>query len=127
MLQELAYERENQDLKNICQQHPDRERCKIHLPGTQIQHQRQRPRQGDSKKNHGRMGSIRQTPRHLQGYHWDRLEETSLQVMRIFSNDIRRGNMDTHYPSKEQASSRANKDRKENVKHHIPGQKKTSG
>ena len=31
--------------------------------------------------------------------------------------------MATHHPSKEQASSRTNKDGKEYVKHHIPGQK----
>ena len=31
--------------------------------------------------------------------------------------------MVTHHPSKEQASSRPNKDGKEYVKHHIPGQK----
>ena len=30
-------------------------------------------------------------------------------------------NMGTHHPSKEQASSHTNKDRKEYVKHHIPG------
>ena len=43
--------------------------------------------------------------------------------MRTFSNDIRRGNMDTRHPCKEQASSRKNKDGKEYVKHHMPGQK----
>ena len=53
------------------------------------------------------------------------LEETSLQLKRSSSNDIRRGNIDIHHPSKEQASSRINKDGKgkEYVKHHIPGQK----
>ena len=30
-------------------------------------HQIQKPRKGDSKKNHGRMDSIRQAPGHLQG------------------------------------------------------------
>ncbi len=49
--------------------------------------------------------------------------ETSLQLMRTSSNDIRRGNMGTHHPSKEQASSRTNKDGKKYAKHHIPGQK----
>ena len=73
------HQRENQGLKmhtsktkvmmekrhtNICQQHSDRERWKLHLSGTEIQHQRQKQRQGDSKKNHGRMDSTRQTPRH---------------------------------------------------------------
>ena len=43
--------------------------------------------------------------------------------MRISSNDVGRGNMGTHYPSKEQTCSRTNEDGKENVKHHIPGQK----
>ncbi|KAK2189674.1 hypothetical protein NP493_100g07014 [Ridgeia piscesae] len=43
--------------------------------------------------------------------------------MRTSSNDIRRGNMGTHHPSKEQASSRTNKDGQEYVKHHVPGQK----
>ena len=64
------------------------------------------------------MVSIRQAPRQ----HWNMLEETSLQLMRTSSNDIRRGNMGTHHPSKEQASSRTNKDEKEYVKYHITGQ-----
>ena len=51
-------------------------------------------------------------------------QETSLQFMRTFSNDIGRGNMGTHYPSKEQASSRTNTDGKEYVKHRITGEKK---
>ena len=38
-----------------------------------------------SKKNHGQMDSIRQAPRHLQE---TMLEETSLQLMYAFSNDI---------------------------------------
>ena len=36
---------------------------------------------------------------------------------------MQRGNMGTHHPSKEQASSRTNKDGMEYVKHHLPGQK----
>ena len=40
-----------------------------------------------------------------------------------FQLDIRGENMGTHHPNKEQASSRTNKDGKEYVKHHIPGQK----
>ena len=51
------------------------------------------------------------------------LELTSLQLMRTSSNDIRRGNMGTHRPSKEQASSRTNKDGKEYVNHHTQAQK----
>ena len=51
------------------------------------------------------------------------LGATCLQLMGTSSNDIRRGNIETHHPSKEQASNRTNKDRKEYVKHHIPGQK----
>ena len=39
------------------------------------------------------------------------------------SNDIRPGNMGSHDPSKERASSRTHIDEKECVKHHIPGQK----
>ena len=35
--------------------------------GQKHQHQRQKPRQGDSKKNHGWVDSIRQAPLHLQG------------------------------------------------------------
>ena len=49
----------------------------------------------------------------------------NFESMCTSSNDIRRRNMGTHHPSKEQASSRTNKDGKEYVKHHIPGQKKT--
>ena len=45
-----------------------------------------------------------------------------LRLMRTFSNDIRCGNMGTHHPSKQQASSRTNTYGKEYVKHHIPGQ-----
>ena len=51
------------------------------------------------------------------------LEETSLHLMRTSSNDTRRGNMSIYHPSKEQAGSCTNKDGKEYVKHHIPGQK----
>ena len=43
--------------------------------------------------------------------------------MLIYSNGVRRGNMDTHHPCKEEASSRTNKDGKEYVKNHIPRQK----
>ena len=56
---------------------------------------------------------------HSQGYLWNVLEETSLQLMPISSSDIKRGNMGTHQPSKEQASSNTNKDGKGYVKHHI--------
>ena len=44
--------------------------------------------------------------------------------MHTSTNDILHGNMGTHHPSKEQASSRTNKDGKEYVKHHIQGQNK---
>ena len=82
MLQELADESENQVLKMnksktkvmmenhswiYVSNYSDKEHWKLHLPGTEIQHQKQKPRQGDSKKNHGRMDSIRQAPPHLQG------------------------------------------------------------
>ena len=43
--------------------------------------------------------------------------------MRTSSNNIRCENMSTHHPSKEQASSRTNKDEKEYIKHHIPRRK----
>ena len=45
----------------------------IYVNNTQIEnvdsyiYLRQNPRQGDSKKNHGLVDSIRQAPRHLQG------------------------------------------------------------
>ena len=42
--------------------------------------------------------------------------------MHTSSNGIWRGNKGTHQPSKEQAGSHTNKDGKEYVKHHIPGQ-----
>ncbi len=51
------------------------------------------------------------------------LEEISLQLMRTSSNDIRHGNIGTHQPRKEQASSRTSKDGKNYVTQHIPGQK----
>ena len=44
-------------------------------------------------------------------------------LKRISSNDIRRGNMDTHQPRKEQTNRCANTEGKKYVKHHIPGQK----
>ena len=47
----------------------------------------------------------------------------NLKLMRTSSNDIRRGNKGTHHPGKEQVNNRTNKDGKEYVKHHIPGQK----
>ena len=43
--------------------------------------------------------------------------------MRTSSNGIRRGNLGTHHPSKEQARSRTNKDGREYAKHHIPAMK----
>ena len=43
--------------------------------------------------------------------------------MHTSGNDIRHGNMGTHHPCKEQASSRTNKDGKEYVKYHTSGQK----
>ena len=51
------------------------------------------------------------------------LVELECTACRPRSKDILREHMGTHHPSKEQASSRTNKDRKEYVKHHIPGQK----
>ena len=72
-------------------------------------------------------GCFRQAPRRLQGQHRNMREETNLHLMRTSSNDIRHENMGTHHPSKEQASSRKNNDGKENVKHHIQGQKKHLG
>ena len=51
------------------------------------------------------------------------IEETNLKLVHFFGNDIRRGNMDTHNPCKEQASSRTNKDGKEYFKHYILEQK----
>ena len=47
----------------------------------------------------------------------------NFESLRTSSNDIRRRDMGIHHPSKEQASSRTNKNGKEYVKHHIPGQK----
>ena len=80
MLQELADESENHGVnmdksktKVIIENDiytattPDREHWKLQIPGTEIQHQRQQPRQGDSKQNHDRMDSIRHAPWRLQG------------------------------------------------------------
>ena len=41
---------------------------------------------------------------------WDMLEETNLQLMYTSGHDIRRGNMGSRHPSKEQASGRTNND-----------------
>ena len=51
------------------------------------------------------------------------LEEINLHLMLTSSNDLRRGNMGTHHPSKEQGSSRTNKNGKEYVIHHMQEQK----
>ena len=104
MLQELKDENENQGLKMnnsktkvmmekdtqiyINNTLIENVESYLRLPGTEIQHQRQKRRQGDSRQNHGWMGSIRQAPRHLQGYHWNLLEERSLHLMHTSSNDI---------------------------------------
>ena len=69
------------------------------------------------------MDSIRQAPRHIQGLHWDMLEEISLHVLHTTSNAIRHRNTGNYLPNKEQGSSRTNKDGKEYVKHHILGEK----
>ena len=52
------------------------------------------------------------------------LEEINLHLMLTSSNDLRRENMGTHHPSKEQGSSRKNKNGKEYVIHHMQEQKK---
>ena len=62
-----------------------------------------------SKKNHGWMDSIHQALQHLKGNTGTCLKRQIYNSC----NDIRRGNMGTHQPSKEQASSRTNKDGKE--------------
>jgi len=58
---------------------------------------------GSSNKNHSRMDSIHYAPQKRQGNFCNLFK---VQV----SNDIRRENMDTHQPDKEQATSRSNKD-----------------
>ena len=111
MLQELADDSENHRLKT------NKSKIKVimendtplYVNNTQIenaesciylQHQSQKLRQGDSKKNHGQMDSIRQEPRNLQRKHGNMLEETSLQLMCTFVYDIQSGNMGTHTHAK---------------------------
>ena len=53
----------------------------------------------------------------------EHVRRDNLQLMRTFSNDVRRRNTVTHQSCKEKASNRTNKDGKEYVKHHIPGHK----
>ncbi|MEG7522940.1 MAG: reverse transcriptase domain-containing protein, partial [Chromatiales bacterium] len=79
MLQELAAESENQGLKmnNSKTKVMMENDTPIYINTNQIenvesyvylgQHQRQKPRQGDSTKNHGRLDDIRQAPGQLQG------------------------------------------------------------
>ena len=84
MVQELADESDNQGLKmNKLKTKVMMETdTPIYVNNTQIEnidsyiylgqrystkHQRQKPRQGDSKKNHGWMDSIRHAPRHVRG------------------------------------------------------------
>ena len=134
MLQELADKSENQGLKmNKSKTKVMMENdTPIYVNNTQIENvesyiylgQRYSTRyKNQDKKIHGRLDSIRQAARHLQGQYWNMLEETSLQLMRTSSNDIRRGNMGTRHPSKDQTSSRTNKYGKEYAKNHIPEQK----
>ena len=47
-------------------------------------------------------------------------EQTSLQLMRTSINDIRRGNMDTHQPNKEQAQTKKERSMI-NITHHDKG------
>ena len=134
MLQELADKSENQGLKmNKSKTKVMMENdTPIYVNNTQIENvasyiylgQRYSTRyKNQDKKNHGLVDSIRQAARHLQGQYWNMLEETSLQLMRTSSNDIRRGNMGTRHPSTDQTSSRTNKYGKEYAKNHIPEQK----
>ena len=58
--------------------------------GSEIEHTNKKTRRRDSKKNHGCVDSIRQAPRYTQRYHWNMLEETSLQLVRISSNHVHR-------------------------------------
>ena len=68
LIYELANEKSGFEDEQADDKGDDRKRHTINYStyGTEAQHQRQHPRQGDSKKSHGRMDSIRQIPRHLQ-------------------------------------------------------------
>ena len=89
---------------NICQQHSDGKRWKLHIPGTEIQHQRQKPRQEESYPDWQQSPNTATSSRVTLEHH----EETSLQLM----------------CTKERTGCRTNKDGKKYVKPHISGQKK---
>ena len=93
----------------------------IHLPGTEIQHQRKKKRFRELRPDGQHLPSTatfsRVTLKHA------RRDKSTTHA--FFQQKTWRGNLGTHHPCKEQASSRTNKDGKEYVKHHIPGQRKT--
>ena len=61
-----------QELQQMLQHPYKLEQCtgrkcpRLHVLGTTLQHQGNEPGQRDTKKNHGRLGGIRQTPGCLQ-------------------------------------------------------------
>jgi len=61
--------------------------------------------------------------KHCDIFKGNMLEATSLQFMCTSRNDIQDRNMGSNHSCKEQAGSHTNKDGKEYVKYHIPGQK----
>ena len=81
MQQELADKSGSQGLKvnkskmmmesdtpiNVNNTHIENAESYVRLHGTETQHHIQKPRQGDSKKNHGWIDIIRQVPLNLQG------------------------------------------------------------
>ena len=128
MLQELAGESENQDLKmnklktNVLVEHD----TPIYVNNTQIENGENYVYLGQRYITRDKKQDKEIQRRITAGWtafakHRDIFKgNIGTRNMLISSNDMRRGNMGTHQPSKEQASSRTNKDVKEYVKHHIP-------
>ena len=67
----------------------------VYLGQHYVQPQGKEPGQGDTTKNHGRLGDIRQTPGYLQKQPCHLPEETSVQLLCAASYDIWCRDLDT--------------------------------
>ena len=78
----------------------------IHVLGTTLQPQGKEPGQKDTTKNHGRLGSIRQTPGYLQKQPCHLPEYTGVQLLYAATYDIRCRDVDTDQRNTEQTCGR---------------------
>ena len=88
-----------------------------YIVGKTLQSQGNEPEQRDTTKNHGRLGSIRQTPGHLQKRPCHLPEETGTQLLCAASYDIWCRYLDTDQTSTEQTCGRKDQNAQQTKKY----------